>query len=440
MKATLPVLVLAALGLSAPAGADAPAAPAAAVTVVRAARLLDVASGELRRDQAVLVRGERIAEVGPAAEIAAHAPNGATTIDLGDVTLLPGLIDVHTHVAMGDLSRHHDKDRLRLDAIDEAVRANVYARRTLEAGVTSVRDLGTADYVDVALAAAIDEGVVEGPRMQPASLGVGATGGHFDPTSGLSAHLAIINEASGIADGVDKIRELIRTEIKHGAQVIKMAATAGVLSEEEGVGAPQYSQEEMNAVVEEAHRWGRKVAAHAHGAEGIRMATRAGVASIEHGTFIDEEGLKLMKERGTYLVPQVFSPEIIHQFEQSGMPEVVLKKARAAFAAQLDGFRRALKSGVKIAFGTDAGVYPHGENPRQLTRMVGAGMAPLEALKSATLNAADLMGWSDRVGALKPGLYADLIAVPGNPLTDMSVVERVRFVMKGGTVVKRLDP
>ena len=407
---------------------------------MRAARLLDVASGELRRDQAVLVRGERIAEVGPAAEIAAHAPNGATTIDLGDVTLLPGLIDVHTHVAMGDLSRHHDKDRLRLDAIDEAVRANVYARRTLEAGVTSVRDLGTADYVDVALAAAIDEGVLEGPRMQPASLGVGATGGHFDPTSGLSAHLAIINEASGIADGVDKIRELIRTEIKHGAQVIKMAATAGVLSEEEAVGAPQYSQEEMNAVVEEAHRWGRKVAAHAHGAEGIRMATRAGVASIEHGTFIDEEGLKLMKERGTYLVPQVFSPEIIHQFEQSGMPEVVLKKARAAFAAQLDGFRRALKSGVKIAFGTDAGVYPHGENPRQLTRMVGAGMAPLEALKSATLNAADLMGWSDRVGALKPGLYADLIAVPGNPLTDMSVVERVRFVMKGGTVVKRLDP
>ena len=438
MKAAYSVLVLAALSLTGAARADAPAAPI--VTVVRAARLLEVASGELKADQAVLVRGERIAEVGPAAEIKAHAPAGATLIDLGDVTLLPGLIDVHTHVAMGDLSRHHDKDRLRLDSIDEAVRAHVYARRTLEAGVTSVRDLGTADYVDVALAAAIDEGVVVGPRMQPASLGVGATGGHFDPTSGLSAHLAIVNEPSGIADGVDKIRELIRTEVKHGAQVIKMAATAGVLSEEEAVGSPQYSQEEMNVIVEEAHRWGRKVAAHAHGAEGIRMATRAGVASIEHGTFIDEEGLKLMKERGTYLVPQIFSPEVLHQFEQAGMPDVVLKKARAAFAAQLDGFRRALKSGVKIAFGTDAGVYPHGENPRQLARMVGAGMAPLEALKSATLNAADLLGWSDRVGAIKPGLYADLIAVPGNPLTDMSVVERVRFVMKGGTVVKRLDP
>lgn len=438
MKATFPLLVLAALGLPTLGRADAPAA--AAVTVVRAARLLDVASGELRRDQAVLVRGERIAEVGPAAEIAAHAPAGAISIDLGDVTLLPGLIDVHTHVAMGDLSKHRDRDRLRLDAIDAAVRANVYARRTLEAGITSVRDLGTADYVDVALAAAIDEGVVVGPRMQPASLGVGATGGHFDPTSGLSAHLAIVNEASGIADGVDKIRELIRTEVKHGAQVIKMAATAGVLSEEEAVGAPQYSQEEMNAIVEEAHRWGRKVAAHAHGAEGIRMATRAGVASIEHGTFIDDEGLKLMKERGTYLVPQVFSPEVLHQFEQAGMPDVVLKKARAAFAAQLDGFKRALKSGVKIAFGTDAGVYPHGENPRQLTRMVNAGMAPLEALRSATVNAADLLGWSDRVGALKPGLYADLIAVPGNPLDDMTVVEHVRFVMKGGAVVRRDAP
>ena len=438
MKATVSLLVLTAFALSPARGADAPTAPTA--TIVRAARLLDVASGELRTDQAVLVQGERIAAVGPAAEIAARAPAGATTIDLGDVTLLPGLIDAHTHVAMGDLSRHHDKDRLRLDSIDAAVRANVYARRTLEAGITSVRDLGAPDYVDVALAAAIDEGVVEGPRMQPATLGVGATGGHFDPTSGLSAHLTIINEPAGIADGVDKIRELVRTEVKHGAQVIKMAATAGVLSEEEAVGTPQYSQEEMNAIVEEARRWGRKVAAHAHGADGIRMATRAGVASIEHGTFIDEEGLKLMKERGTYLVPQLFSPEILHQLEAAGMPEVVLRKARDAFDAQLSGFRRALKSGVKIAFGTDAGVYPHGQNPRQLARMVAAGMAPLEALRSATLNAADLLGWSDRVGALKPGLYADLIAVPGDPLADMTVVEHVSFVMKGGVVVKRFNP
>ncbi len=418
--------------------APAPAAPA--VTIVRAARLIDVVTGELKSDQAVLVKGDRIVEVGPAAQVAAHAPPEATTLDLGDATLLPGLIDMHTHIAIGDPPRNFNRDRMRLDATDAAVRANVYARRTVEAGITSVRDLGAPNYVDVALARAIDEGIVVGPRMQVASLGVGSTGGHFDPTSGLSPHFAVVNEANGIADGADKIRELIRTEIKNGAQVIKMAATAGVLSEEEAVGAPQYSQDEMNVIVEEARRWGRKVAAHAHGAEGIRMAVRAGVASIEHGTFVDDEGLRMMKERGTYLVPQVFSPEILKQFEASGLPEVMLRKAHNAFDAQRDGFRRAVKSGVKIAFGTDAGVFPHGENTRQLARMVEAGMAPIEVLRSATVNAADLLGWSDRVGAIKSGYYADLIAVNGNPLTDMKAIENVRFVMKGGLTIKRASP
>jgi len=432
--------LLTALVLASGAAGAAGAPPAPAVTVVRAARLIDVASGELRNDQAVLVRGDRIVEVGPAAQVIAHAPAEATTLDLGDATLLPGLIDTHTHIALGDPSKNFSRDRLRLDSTDAAVRAGVYARRTLEAGITTVRDVGAPDYVDIALASAIDEGVVVGPRMQAASLGIGSTGGHFDPTTGLAPHYAIVNEANGIADGVDKIRELIRTEIKHGAQVIKMAATAGVLSEEEAVGAPQYSQEEMNAIVEEARRWGRKVAAHAHGAEGIRMAVRAGVASIEHGTFVDDEGLKMMKERGTYLVPQLFSPDILKQFAAGGLPEVMQRKARMAFDAQRDGFRRAVRSGVKIAFGTDAGVFPHGENTRQLARMVDAGMAPIDVLRSATVNAADLLGWSDRVGALKSGLYADLIAVPGNPLTDMTAVERVSFVMKGGVVVRRATP
>jgi imidazolonepropionase-like amidohydrolase len=397
---------------------------------IRAARLIDGRGGTPLKDPVVLIKGERVVAVGSNLSV----PQGSTLIDLPGATLLPGLIDCHTHVTGGDPEEYYESI-FRRSPIDYAVTAHIYARRTLEAGFTTVRDVGAGEFIDAALRDAINDGTVAGPRMQVATLAVGATGGHADLT-GFSPYLKF-GQFSGVADGVDEIRKLVRFEVKNGADLIKLIATAGVLSEEESVGAPQYSPEEMNAVVAEAALWGRKVAAHAHGTEGIKRAVRAGVASIEHGSLLDDEAIQLMKERGTYLVSTIFLVEHVqNEYGRLGYPPKILDKLKLVGQASRESFRRAVKAGVKIAYGTDAGVYPHGWNGRQFAVMVQYGMTPMQAIQAGTTSAATLLGWEDRVGTVGPGFYADIIAVQGDPLRDIKQLERVTFVMKGGVVYK----
>lgn len=399
---------------------------------IKAGAMLDPATGGVTRNPVILIEGERIVQAGTGLAI----PQGAEVIDLADATVLPGLIDCHTHIT--SQPSNYYEDLFRKSAIDVAVTAHVFARRTLEAGFTSVRDVGASEFIDVALRNAINAGTIPGPRMQVATLTVGATGGHGDIT-GFSPYLKF-SGFSGVADGADEIRKLIRLEVKNGADVIKLIATAGVLSEEESVGAPQYSQQEMNVVVEEAAMWGRKVAAHAHGAEGIKRAIRAGVVSIEHGSLIDDEGIRLLKERGTYLVADIYNDDyIIAEFARLGYPAKIIEKERLVGRTQRENFKKAAAAGVKLAYGTDAGVYPHGWNAKQFAHMVKWGLTPIEAIRAATTSAADLLGWSDRVGSIAAGRYADIIAVSGDPTRDVTELERVRFVMKGGVIYKSLS-
>jgi imidazolonepropionase-like amidohydrolase len=403
------------------------------IVFVKAGRLIDVRAGKILDAQGILIEGDRIKEVGPLASISQRVPKEATIVDLSNATVLPGLIDCHTHIT-GQPENYLD-DLFRKSAIKHAVEAHIYARRTLEAGFTTIRDVGAAEFIDVALRDAITSGKIPGPRMQVATLDIGATGGHNDVT-GFSPYIKF-GGFSGVADGVDEIRKLIRFEVKNGADVIKLIATAGVLSEEESAGAPQYSQEEMNAVVEEAAMWGKKVAAHAHGAEGIKRAVKAGVASIEHGSLIDEEGIQLMKQKGTFLVADIYNDDyILAEYKRLGYPEKILEKERLVAQAQRENFRKAVKAGVKIAFGTDAGVYPHGWNAKQFAHMVRWGLTPMQAIQSATVSAAELLGWQDRVGSIAAGMFADIIAVKSDPLKDVSTLEAVDFVMKGGAVIK----
>ena len=406
------------------------AQPAAARIAIRAARLVDGQGGAPVADAVVLIEGDRIAAASPRLTI----PAGTEVIDLTSSTLLPGLIDAHTHITGGDPREYYEK-LFRRSPIDQAVEAHLYARHTLEAGFTTVRDVGAAEFVDVGLRKAIDSGLVAGPRMQVATLAIGATGGHADLT-GFSPYLEF-KQFSAVADGVDEIRKAVRLRVKNGADLIKAIATAGVLSEESSAGAPQYSQQELDALVQEASMWGRKVAAHAHGAEGIKRAVRAGVASIEHGSLLDDEGIKLMKERGTYLVADIYNDDyIVAEYTRLGFPQKIIDKERLVGRQQRENFKRAVQAGVKIAYGTDAGVYPHGWNAKQFAHMVRWGTTPLQAIQAATVNAADLLGWADRVGALEPGKFADVIAVTGDPLQDVTLLEHVGFVMKGGQVVK----
>lgn len=404
--------------------------------VVKAARLVDPVSGRVLPDQAVIIQDERIKAVVSAADIRKVIPAGAAarTLDLGGATLLPGLIDCHTHVT--SQPENFYEDIFRKSPIDEATTSHIYARRTLEAGFTTIRNVGAGNYVDFALKRAIESGKVPGPRMLASGPSLSATGGHGD-LNGMSPYVRFEGDISGVADGVEAIRKKIRENIKYGADVIKILATAGVLSEEESVGAPQYSPEEMKAAVDEAAMWGKKVAAHAHGAEGIKRAIRAGVASIEHASFIDDEGIALAKERGTYLVPDIYNDDyILAEYGRLGYPDKIIEKERLVGRTQRENFQKAVKAGAKIAYGTDSGVYPHGWNGKQFFHMVKWGMTPMQAIQAATVNAADLLGWSDRVGRLAPGFYADLIAVPADPLADVTVLERVPFVMKGGKVMK----
>jgi imidazolonepropionase-like amidohydrolase len=405
---------------------------------IRAGRLIDGLGGAPMTDVVILVENDRITAVGRGLAI----PGGAKVIDLSKSTVLPGLIDAHTHVT--SQPQNYLEDLFRKSPIDVAVAAHVFARRTLDAGFTTIRDVGAGEFIDVALRNAINNGLVVGPRMQVATLTVGSTGGHGDLT-GFSPYVKF-GQFSGIADGVDEIRKLVRLEVKNGADVIKMLASAGVLSEEESVGAPQFTQEEMNVVVQEAAMWGRKVAAHAHGAEAIKRALRAGVASIEHASLIDDEGITLAKAKGAYLVMDIYNDDyIMADYKRLGYPQKILDKEASVGRLQRESFRRAVQAGVKMAFGTDAGVYPHGWNGKQFATMVKWGMTPMQAIQSATASGADLLGWSDRVGSVQTGRFADIVAVDGDPLNDISELERVRFVMKGGVVYKsagemRLQP
>ena len=400
-------------------------AAAQQVTVVRAARMLDVKTGRMVQNAVVVIEGGRIKSVG-----SGEIPEDADIIDLGNLTLLPGLIDMHVHLT-GDLDKDSFNRRIREGAADAALRGARNARRTLLAGFTTVRDMASDGFSAVALMRASDRGLIEGPRIFPAAHGLGITGGHCDAT-GLAPGILEGGPERGVADGADEILKAVRYQIKHGAKLIKTCATAGVLSFEGPVGAQQYSEEELRVMVEEAARHGMKVSAHAHGTEGIIAAVRAGVASIEHGSMLNEEAIALMKEKGTYLVPTTYLADNI---PLDVLPPHIRAKAESILPVAKESVRRAIRAGVKIAFGTDAAVFPHGDNAKEFTALVERGLTPLEAIRSATLNAVDLLGVDDR-GLIAPGRLADIIAVPGNPLEDIRVLEDVRFVMKGGKVFK----
>jgi imidazolonepropionase-like amidohydrolase len=406
---------------------------AATSTAIKCAHLVDVVAGRVVDNATVLVEGDLIKAVGSGVSI----PADATVIDLGNAWVLPGLIDCHTHIT-SQMSNYYE-DIFRKSPIDEAVYAHVYARRTLDSGFTTCRNVGANEFIDVALKKAIDTGKIPGPHLFVSGHILSATGGHGD-LNGFSPYLHFTS-ADGVVDGVDEIRKKIRWNIKYGADLIKFTATAGVLSEEEAVGAPQFSAEEMKAMVDEAAMWGRKVAAHAHGAEGIKRAVRAGVASIEHGSILDDEAIALMKEHGTYLVPTVY---VGYAVEEHGpewkLPEKLLAKAKVINGEKLQWLRKAIAAGVKIAYGTDAGVFPHGKNGKDFKYLVQAGMSPMQAIQSATVEAANLIGHPEKIGAIDPGKSADLIAVNSDPLKDIAVLEKVAFVMKSGVVYRNELP
>jgi len=399
--------------------------------VINAGRLLDVTSGELRSEQSVVIVNDRIVAAGPTGSL--DLPSGAEVIDLGDMTVLPGLIDMHV-LLTGD-PEAQGYGNLAASVPRNALFGAANARRTLEAGVTSVRNVGAGGFADIALRDAINNGDVAGPRMRASGPSLGITGGHCDNNL-LPAEYEVYS--GGVADGPWEIRKKIRDNIKYGADVIKFCATGGVLSKGTSVGLQQYSLEEMVALVEEAHARNRRVAAHAHGTEGIKAAIQAGVDSVEHSSLIDEEGIQLALENDTYLVMDVYvSTYILEMGEAAGFLPESLDKEREVGQQQRNNFQRAHEAGVKMAFGSDAGVYPHGTNGRQFAYMVEYGMTPLEAIQAATINAADLMDWGPDVGSIEDGMYADIIAVRGNPLDDVRELEDVQFVMKGGEVYKR---
>ncbi len=430
--ARLALLPLAAALAASPAlRAQAPAAPA--VTVLRADRLI-VGDGRTIAAPVIVLAGERITAVGPAAQV--RIPDGARVIDLAGHTLLPGFFDMHTHLTSID-SDGGDMAVLREWPAHGAIYATINARKTLEAGFTTVREAGSTGYVDVVVRDAIARGLIPGPRVHASGPSLGSTGGHAD-VNGWSPYLAVPGTGA-IVDGVDALRKQVRTNAKYGADHIKLVATGGVLSVGDAVTAPQYGDDELRAVVQEATRLGRRVMAHAHGGAGLVAAVEVGVASIEHGSIVDDAGIAAMKAKGTYLVPTlIILEEIVRDGAAKGYPPYAIAKAKAVAAERRVRLRAAFQRGVKFAFGTDATSDIHGRNGEEFKYMVDIlGATPMQAIRSATLDAATLLGVERDFGTLEPGKVADIVAVPGDPLADVTALARVAFVMKGGAVVKR---
>ncbi len=394
---------------------------------IKTGQLLNVASGEVKTGQVIVVAGERIDAVGELA-----IPPDATLIDLSDKFVLPGVMDMHTHVA-------RNLDRTYFSGLFQSphrgtIGGVVNIERTLLAGFTTIRNVGAYDYQDVALRNAVNAGEIPGPRMAVSGPALGITGGHCDSNA---LNHAFAQRNQGVADGPWAAREMVRKNVKYGVDLIKFCATGGVFSKGTKLGQRQYTFEEMQAIVDEAHTHGRKVAAHAHGTEGIKFAIRAGVDSVEHASYLDKEAIRLARQHGTALSMDIYNTEYtLSQGVKNGVPEENLNKEREVGSVQRESFRQAVAAGVNVVFGSDAGIYPHGENGKQFARMVRFGMTPLQALQAATIKTAALLDWEDRVGRIQPGLYADIIAVDANPLDDIREMERVTFVMKGGEVYK----
>jgi imidazolonepropionase-like amidohydrolase len=424
MRRILLMLLLVFAVLAAPLAFAAPGA-------VHCGKLLDVRSGRMLNDQLIVFDANgTITAVGPAASTS--APSGAVPIDLSSATCLPGLIDAHTHLTGDPNSSGYQG--LGISVAREAITGAKNARLTVRAGFTTVRNVGATGYTDVALRDGIDAGDIEGPRMLVSGPPLGITGGHCDNNL---LPFEFHYKAEGVADGPWAARAKVRETVKYGADLIKVCASGGVLSKGDQPGTPQYTLEELQAIAEEAHKLGRKVAAHAHGTQSIKDAIRAGIDSIEHSSLIDDEGIALAKQHGTYLVFDIYNDDfILQEGAKAGMLPESIEKEKKIGRLQRENFRHAFQSGAKIAFGTDSGVYPHGDNAKQFGKMVEWGMKPIDAIQAATIRAADLLGWSAKAGVLEPEHFADIIAVSGDPLSDVRVLESVKFVLKNGAVVR----
>jgi imidazolonepropionase-like amidohydrolase len=412
--------------VAAPQSAPSPTPVKRVVLVV--GRLLDVKTGRVATDQAIAIEGDTIAAITPKAQA---KTDGATVVELPGALAMPGLIDAHVHLT--DDPKVKGYPALGISVAREALIGAKNAKTTLYAGFTTVRNVGAGGWSDVALKDAIDAGDLEGPRMDVSGPALSITGGHCD--NNLLPFDFTSSVPDGVADGVEHAQHKVRETIKFGATVIKVCATGGVLSKGDDPQASQFSLEELKAIVADAHRLGRRVAAHAHGAQGIRFSVEAGIDSIEHGTYIDDAAIDAMKKKGTYLVPTLTTVDWVGTHTKE-LPAYAQEKATQVAAAAFKNIAHAFARGVKVALGTDAGVYPHGMNARELALQVKLGRTPLQAIQSGTVDAADLLGWSQRVGALEPGKYADVIAVDGDPTSDVTTLEHVKFVMKGGVVYR----
>lgn len=407
------------------------------LTYILAGRLFDGTRDSVPENVVILVEGDRIKSVASAAEL--KIPPGAQAIDLTHSTVLPGLIDCHTHLSHR-ADRYNEIYKFKDTPFTLAYFSVGNAQRTLEAGFTTVRDVGSPPFMAVDLRNAINDGFIVGPRIVASGPGISITGGHGDLNNfAPQTRVTMFPEERDfqIADGVDQVRHVVRAQVKYGVDVIKILATGGVLSKGDSPGAPQFTFEELKAAAEEAHMAGRKIAAHAHGTQGIKNAILAGIDSIEHASLIDDEGIRLAKEHGTYLVMDIYNDDyLLNEAPKFGLPLENIDKEKEVGRLQRANFAKAVKAGAKMAFGTDAGVYPHGDNARQFAYMVKFGMTPAQAIRGATSHAADLIGRSKDVGTIEPGKYADIIAVDADPLADVRALEHVSFVMKGGVIYK----
>jgi len=397
-------------------------------TLVRAGKLLDVRTGAEASGKTIVVTGDKVTAIADTASTPAATSDAV--IDLTKYTVMPGLIDVHTHLT--GANNFDPFFELTMTPGKEAIIGVENAKTTVEAGFTTVRNVGANGFTDVALRDEINEGHIPGPHMQVSGPPLGITGGHMDENL-LPEQYHVVGE--GVADGIPAVQHMVRQNIKYGADLIKIGASGGVLSKGDDPQASQYTEEEMRAIVADAHRLGRKVAAHAHGAQAILWATNAGVDSIEHGSYLDDAGIAAMKAHGTYLVPTAYLIDWMQQYGK--LPAIYQQKMKDVSAVEKQNAIKAIKAGVKVALGTDAAVYPHGLNAHEIDVYVNQfGMTPLQGIQTGTINAADLMGWSDKVGELTPGHWADVIAVEGDPLKDVKVLQDVKFVMVGGKVEK----